>query len=139
MSYSLKQKGSIPAGLTMGWIANLAITLASAIIVSILVAGEKIGEGRIGPAAVITVMASSFFGAVVAANRIGQKRMIVCLASGGIYYLSLLCCCLLFFDGEPEGLWAAMLTIIGCSALAGLVGIRQKGQKTKGLQKRYRL
>lgn len=138
MLYSLKQKTSIPLGLAFGWIVNLAITLLSAIFVSILVAGERVGENLITPAAVITVMIASFLGAIVAAKRVGQRRLIICLASGAIYYLSLLCCTALFFDGKYEGLGAAALTIIGCSAVAGLLGLRQKRQKMKGLQKRYR-
>ena len=138
MSNSLKQKTSIPLGLALGWVVNLAVTLISAILVSVLVAGERVGENRIGLAAVITVVISSFCGAIVAAKRIGHRRMIICLASGAVYYLSLLCCTALFFDGKFEGLGAAALTIIGSSAVAGLLGIRQKGQKMKGLQKRYR-
>ena len=138
MSYSLKQKTSIPFGLAWGWIVNVAVTLISAIFVSVLVAGERVGENRIGLAAVITVILSSFCGAIVAAKRIGYRRMIICLASGGIYYLSLLSCTALFFDGAFEGLGAAALTIIGSSIVAGLLGVRQKGQKTKGLRKRYR-
>lgn len=120
---------SIPVGLTLGWLAGVLVTLATAVVVTSLIAGERTGEGVANTAAVAAMLLASFVGAMVTGGKIGNRRLVMCLASGGLYFVTLLCCNALFFDGSYQGLLAAALTILGSSLVAGLMGIRQKRQK----------
>lgn len=133
MPYQTKtaKKVSIPVGLGLGWLAGVLVTLMAAVIATSLIAGEHAGEGVANTAAVAAVLCASFVGAMVAGGKIGNRRLLMCLASGGIYFVTLLCCNALFFDGSYQGLLAAALTIIGSSMVAGLMGIRQKRQKNR--------
>lgn len=120
---------SIPVGLTLGWLAGVLVTLGTAVVVTSLIAGERTGEGVANTAAVAAMLLASFVGAMVTGGKIGNRRLVMCLASGGLYFVTLLCCNALFFDGSYQGLLAAALTILGSSLVAGLMGIRQKRQK----------
>lgn len=131
------KSASIPVGLAMGLAASWIITIVMAIGITFLIAGERVGETFLAPAAVVTVLVATFAGALVAAKKADAGRLIVCLASGAIYFLSLLCCNALFFDGAYQGLVPALLTVVGASLVAGLMGLHQKGQKFKARKRHY--
>lgn len=122
---------SIPVGLLMGLGAACLATIMSAAIFTCLIAGQQLEETALAPASVITILLSTFVGAMVSAGKVGKRRLIVCVCSGGFYFLSLLCCNILFFEGQFRGLPAAILVVLGSSTVAGLLGLRQKGQKFK--------
>lgn len=130
MSYRTKgNNSSMPISLGIGLILAWMFTVAVGAIAAFLVAGERMPEDFIEPAAVITLCVSSFVGSMVAGGMMEQKRMIVCVVSGGIYYLSLICFNMLFFEGCLHGLLGAALTIMGSCVIAGLLQTRQKKQR----------
>lgn len=124
-------------GVAMGLAVSWAITLLLALVVAIFVSAQRIGEGAVAPLAVATIILATLGGAVLAAGKIGSRRMIVCLLSGGVYFVSLLGCNVLFFGGEMHGVVAAMLLIFGLSVLAGLMGLRKKEGKYGRFAKRF--
>lgn len=142
MPYKMKTQAgtaSISIGLAMGLAVNWVVTIAMAVMITVLIASERVGEVILPPAAVGTVLAAGFAGALVAARKAATRRLIVCLISGGIYFLSLLCCNALFFDGAYRGVVPALLTIIGISLVAGLLGLRQKNRKFKAVKRHYKM
>lgn len=140
MSYQVKStvnKSSIPLGLTLGLAVNWLTMLMGAAVAAFLIFGEKVDETAMPTAAVAIMVLSCMAGTTAAAKKAGFRRLPVCLASGGLYFLSLLCGNALFFDGSYRGIPAAALTILGCSLVVGLWGLRQKGQKIKGIKRRF--
>lgn len=128
---------SIFAGLAIGLVVSWITTMVMAIGMTLLIAGERVGETLLAPAAVVTVLLATFAGAWTAAKKAVVRRLIVCLASGAIYFLSLLCCNALFLDGTYQGIVPALLTVLGASLIAGLLGLHQKSQKFKGGIRHY--
>ncbi len=128
---------NIPVGLAMSLAGSWGVTLIAASIVTILIAGEHVGESFLSAAAVGTMFLASFAGALLAAGQNDSGRLMICLGSGGVYYLSLLGCNILFFDGEYRGMIPALLTVVGSCLIAALLGTRRKRPKYKGLQTRY--
>lgn len=140
MSYQVKSKvnkSSIPVGLALGLGVNWLIMLVGAAVAAILIWGEKVDETALPTAAVAIMVLSCMVGTAAAARKAGLRRLPVCLASGGLYFLSLLCGNALLFDGSFRGIPAAALTILGCSLVVGLWGLRQKGHKLKGVKRRF--
>lgn len=140
MPYKTKtptKSASIFAGLAMGLAVSWITTAVMAIGITLLIAGERVGETLLAPAAVVTVLLATFAGAWTAAQKVAVRRLIVCLAGGGIYFLSLLCCNALFFDGTYQGILPALLTVLGASLVTGLLGLHQKNRKFKGRIRHY--
>lgn len=139
MSYRVNQKEtSMAVSLLTGFAISWILTTIATIIITILVFGERLGEDAIQPAAVITMMVATFISSVLAGKMQSNKRLLICLAGGVVYYASLVGCNALFYDGEYNGLLGGLLTITGCSLVAGLVITRQKRQRPsylKGLSK----
>ena len=119
-------KRSIPEILTIGTLISGLITVMMAMIIAFMVGKESVSEEFISTAAVITIILSSFISAMVVAQMITERAMVICLACGAIYYVCLLCGKAILFRGEYQGLLGTALTIIGCDVVAVLVSVGQK-------------
>lgn len=109
----------IPAGLGIGAISSLIITVAGAALTAWLIASESIGEETIGYAAMVILMIASAVGAMVSIRLIKRLRLQVCLMSGGCYYLTLLALTALLFGGQYQGMGiTAVMVLIGCAFAA---------------------
>lgn len=132
-----KQGGIMPAkmpsAIGMGLAISLGVTIATAGVVAFLIAGEKISENAAGYGAAVALLLGAVLGALAAAWRCGERRMVMCLISGGVYFLSLLCCTALFFDGMYQGVGTTALMVFGGSIAAGLMGM--KGKRNPKLKK----
>ena len=129
MSYRTNGKTTnfnVPVSLGMGFVFAWVIMIVMGAVTAFMIAGERIPEDFLDPAAVIVLCVSSFVSAMAAGGAAEGKRMFVCVLSGGIYYLSLICCNILLFNGCFHGLLGAALTIIGCCVIAGLIQTRQR-------------
>lgn len=133
-----KKASAIPAGVALGALASMCITLISCMVISFLVAGEKIGEGAIGTGAIITLVLSAAAGALTAALKVKHSRLIVCMISGCAYYLCLLCCTAVFFGGQYRGMGAAALAVLGGCLIAALPALKN-GNISKKSFKKYRV
>lgn len=121
---------SVPAGLAMGALMSLAITVAGAGILAKLLDMEKMIWENIGYGIMILLILSSFFGGLTAYKRIKRQRLLVCMASGAVYYGLLLSITALFFGGQYEAVGVTALLVLGGSLAAGMLGLRQ-GKKKK--------
>lgn len=119
---------ALVAGLLVGW----AVTLLASVVITFLVAGERIGESSLPPMAVAAMVLGALAGAVTGVRSAPARQLLVSLAGGGIYCLSLLGCNALFFDGQYQGVVPGILTVMGASAAVGLLSLRQKSQNFKG-------
>lgn len=130
---------STPAGIGLGLLVSMTVTLGGAAILAWLISGERMGEGVIGYGAMVILLLSSLLGALLAANRIKRLRVQMCLISGAAYYLTLLAITALFFGGQYQGMGvAAIMVLLGCGT-ASLVGLRGgKGKRLKFRKKAYR-
>lgn len=140
MAYNSKKSPrhtSIPAALGAGWIVGWIITILMAVVITVLVAGQHVNESAITIAAVITITVASFMAAITASGKVAENRIAIWFASGAIYFISLLGCTALFFDGSYRGIGGAALTIACSSAVAGLLGMKQKKHKIHYSKKRH--
>ena len=128
---------TIPAGLGIGLLVSMVITLAGAAAASHLVASEKIGEGSIGFAAMIILALASVMGAWCAISLVKRQRLQVCMMAGGCYYLTLLAITALLFGGQYQGMGVTAIVIaVGCSLVALLPN--KIGSKIKTKKRAYR-
>lgn len=140
----LKQRASgkaisTPAGIGLGLLLSMMVTVGGAAILAWLVSGERIGEGVIGYGAMAILLLSSLLGALLAANRIKHLRVQMCLISGAAYYLTLLAITALFFGGQYQGMGVAAILVLVGSGAAALAGLRgSKGKQIKFKKKAYR-
>lgn len=118
----LRRKGAtigIPAGLGIGIMAALMITLVGAALVAYLIASEKAGEGTIGYMSMIIMAAATATGSWIAASLVKQRRLQMCMMIGGCYFLLLLSMTALLFGGRYERMGIAALVIVStCAAVA---------------------
>jgi putative membrane protein (TIGR04086 family) len=116
----------IPAGIGIGSLVSIMITLIGAAVTAVLITGERIGEQQIVYGSAAALLLGAFIGGLLASSIAGEKRMIVSIGCGIVFFVLLLCVTALVFDGFFENIWTTALLIIGTSAAAGLVGLRRK-------------
>lgn len=126
---------SMPAGLAMGGLCSLGVTLLGSAVLAKLVSGEAMAESSIGYGVMVMLVLAAFLGAMVAFGRIKRRRMLVCLVSGAIYFAVLLSMTALFFGGQFSAVGVTALLILCGSALAALLGLRDnRGGKRRKIK-----
>lgn len=129
---------SMPAGLAIGALTSLGITLAAAIITAKIVDTGAAKEGNIGYFAMGILLISSYLGSIAAAMSIKHQKLMVCGISGGIYYGMLLGMTALFFGGQYQGMGVTALLVLCGAAIAALT-VTGQGRGTKGTKHRKRV
>lgn len=129
----------IPAGIGLGSLVGLLLSVLGAAATAALVAGEKMAEQQIPYGTAAVLLLGAFGGAFLASAIAGEKRMIVCIGCGIVFYVVLLCVTALFFDGTYENIWETALLVLGSSAAAGLVGMRKNSTSYKRRNRRIRI
>ena len=128
---------SMPAGVGIGLLISLVITVAGAAITAWLIASEKVGQGSSGYAVMLTHALGAGLGALSSVYFIKKQRLQVCMLSGACYYLSLLAMTALLFGGQYQGMGVSAIVILGmCAVIAFLP--TQKGQVRGKKKKLYR-
>ena len=123
---------SMPAGLAIGGICSLLITLLLSATVAKLMAGETIAQGSAGYFVISILLIASITGACISYGRIRRRRMVVCLVSGLIYYCILLAITAMCFGGQYQGVGVTGLVVLCGSCCAGLMGLRDKSGSRRG-------
>lgn len=123
---------SMPAGLAIGGIWSLCVTLVMAALVAKLMDMEAIRQDSIGYFVISILLVASTTGALLSFGRIKRRRMVVCMVSGLIYYCVLLSITALCFGGQYQGMGVTGLVVLGGSFCAGLLGIHEKKQGRTG-------
>lgn len=124
----------IPAGLALGTLAGLGITLLGAALTAWLILRGRIPEDWAGYCAMVILLASSAAGAAVAIGRTKRLRAQMGLATGALYYGCLLAMTALFFGGRYQGMGVTALMVLCGSMLVILLG--PGGQNRAGCRKR---
>lgn len=124
---------SMPAGIAIGCVVSLLLTLAGSSLAAKLISDEILKETAIGYGSMLIVLLASALGAVTAILRVKRRYLQVCLLSGVSYYGLLLCITALFFGGQYQGMGVtAMLVLAGVGSVV-LLGTKEK--KTKNFRK----
>ena len=130
---------SIPAGIGLGVLAGVGVTLVGAGFLAWLMAQERLQSEGVGYAIIVVLLVASSLGALVAAGKIKRLRVQMCLLSGAVYYLVLLMITALFFGGKYQGMGVtAMVVLIGCGAASLTSLSNRKSTKTKIRKMGYR-
>lgn len=126
---------SIPAGLAFGAVVSLGVTILSAALLAKLVDSEMLAEENIGYGIILLLLAASFTGAMTSYIRIKRQRVLVCLLSGVVYFAMLLSITALFFGGQYDAVGVTAILVLGGSAAAALLGLRDsRGGKRKKIR-----
>ena len=123
---------SMSAGLTVGGICSLMITLAMSAVIAKMMEREVIAQGNIGYFGIGILLLSTMAGALISFGRSKRRRMIVCLVSGLIYYCILLLITTLCFGGQYQGVGITGLVVLCGSCCAGLLGLRDQTKSRRG-------
>lgn len=123
---------SMPAGLAVGGVWSLAITIGLSAVIAKLIDGGAVAQGSIGYFVISILLIASITGALQSFRKIKRRRMLVCLISGLIYFCVLLSITALCFGGQYQGVSATGLVVLCGSCCAGLMGLREKKQGRKG-------
>jgi len=118
---------SLPAGIGIGALTGLAITIAGAMAAGKLLDAEMIEMESVGYAAMVILLLSSYISSQMAWRKVKRQRAAVSLGAGGIYYLLLLAMTALFFGGRYSGMGVTALLVLagnGSAVLLGLYGRR---------------
>lgn len=115
---------SLPAGIAVGGMVSLTVTVVLAGILAWFMGREIIAEDTIGIASAIILVISALAGGLAAFSKIRHRRVLVCMLSGVVYFLLLLCCTALFFGGQYQGMVITALTVLGGGGAAALLGLK---------------
>ena len=126
---------SMPAGLVMGGVTSLGVTLLCAGILAKILEAEVIPESSTGYGLIVLLIAASFAGAMVSSGKIKRQQLVVCAAAGAIYYGILLSITALFFGGQYSAVGETAMLVLCGSGLAFLLrardGKRNRSPKIK--------
>ena len=127
---------SMPAGLAVGGLTSLGITLGGSAVLAWLIHRERMEMENVGYGILWLLLAASFLGAMTAWRKIRRRRMLVCCASGAVYIGILLAIPALFFGWQYSGVWVTALLVLAGSLAAGLLGL---GQGRGAVRRKIRL
>lgn len=122
---------SMPAGLAVGGLVSLAVTILGSVMAANLVLREMIAESSVGYCAMLILLLASFGGARIAAARIKHRRLYVCILSGVVYYSLLLAITALFFGGQYQGMGVTALVVAAGCGTAALLEKNEKKRRRK--------
>lgn len=125
---------SMPAGLALGTLVSLGITLLGSAAAAWLILSGRLREDSAGYCAMVILLLSSACGAGTAIARIKRRRFQTGLAAGGIYFACLLAVTALFFGGIYDGVGVTGAMILCGCMLVILLG--PGGQNRAGCRKR---
>jgi len=130
---------SIPAGLGIGLLVSLSVTLLLAVLASWLIVSEVTPQDSLGYWAMGIMFVSTVAGALTSVCIIQRLRLQMSLLSALCYYVSLLCITGLFFGGQYQGMGTAgIMVILGALVSIGLGMVKKNNRKNTYRKKAYR-
>lgn len=128
---------SIPAGLALGTLVSMAVTMAGALTIAWMLDRQHLQEGSIGYGTMVVIAVSAVSGTLTAVGKIKRVRLQTSLLAGLCYFLSLLAITALFFGGRYEAVGTTVVIVaVSSVAVAFLPGKGRGRGKFPG--KRYR-
>ena len=134
--YTGKAK-SMPAGLSMGCLASLALTIGGAWLLSHLLSNELLQWSNIGYGIMTMLFFASASGALIARSCIKRQHLLVSQISAALYFVLLMAITALFFGGQYEAVGVTALLVWGGSTLTILLVPTAKGEGSKRKKYRY--
>ena len=133
---STGRASSMAAGLTIGAIASLCVTVIICAIGAHMISKEILPQNQIGYCAIAAMLAATITGAAVASGKIKRQKIMVCMLSGLIYFCTLLALTALLFGGKYQGTGVTLITVgLGSIAAALLVNREKKPRPTRRRRK----
>lgn len=121
---------AMPGGIVLGILVAMVITLLGGVLLTWLIAGERMELGALGYGVMAIQFLGGVTGAVAAMLAVKRQKMQVCLLTGLGYFLVLLASNALFFGGQYEGvLTTGLILLAGCGITAILSCREAKGGK----------
>ncbi len=114
---------------------SLGVTAALTALLAAMVTGGILSQQTIAAAAVIAVGIGAFAGALYAARRVEEKKLIAASLSAAAYVFLLLMGNLLFVDAPPIGIGRVGLSCLCAAAAAGLLSARSR-KRAHGAKRR---
>ena len=132
------QKGlSFPRAAALGYAVALLLTVLLSAGAALLLAGEQVGENRMGELTLGVLLLASAAGTAIAGA--GEQRLPVGLTVGCLFLLTLLLMGAVFFGGKYDGVWAkAGVILAGTGGAVLLAPGAGKSKKKKHRKKRTR-
>jgi putative membrane protein (TIGR04086 family) len=103
---------SVPAGIAIGALTALAVTMIGAMLLAFLVMKEIISMDGTGFSAMIVVTLASAAGAWLAAAVTKSNKLLVCSLTAVSFFVILLSITAVFFDGVFHGVGLTALMIL---------------------------
>ena len=129
---------TLPAGVAVGLVISLIVTLLGAAILAYLISNGTVGQNGIGAGSGCILFLASAMGAWSTCRGVKGKYLLLCGISGGAYYLMMLSMTALFFGGQYQGvLLTGVLIFLGASVPLFLEIVRNKGRRTPGKRKAF--
>lgn len=128
---------SIPAGLGLGVLVSITVTLLGVTVIAWLLSAERIEEGSIGYIAMGILSIAAILGCLTAVGKTKRLRLQISMLSGACYFLTLLAITALFFGGRYQAVGTTLAIIVVCCALVAFLPGNKKGPR-KPKSKRYR-
>lgn len=122
---------SMPAGIALGVLASVAVTLLLCALLTWIFLGEKIDDHYLGYGVMLTLLCASAIGALIGVGCIKRRRLLVCAACGVGYYVVLLALTALFFGGQYHAVGVTALLVIAGSICVGILGGKGEGKRKK--------
>jgi putative membrane protein (TIGR04086 family) len=126
---------AMPVGIALGIMVAVVITLLGAILLTSLIAGEKMELEALGYGIMAIQFLGGIIGAVTAMLAIKRQKMQVCLLTGLGYFLVLLASNALFFGGQYEGVLTTGLILLAGCGITAILGSREARGRNRGRRK----
>lgn len=127
---------SMPAGLALGWIAEVLLTTGACLILAMLILESRAGWGTVGYAVPVILTLSAYLGATVSGRLVGKRIAVVCALSGALYLGTLLAIAVLLFGGAISAFWIPAVLIAGGTGAAALLCSAPKKRKKERRRRR---
>lgn len=130
---------NLPAGVFAGLVLSLTVSILGAVILSLLIAGETVGENGVDGGAKVILFLSSALGAWTATALTKGNTLLVSAITAAAYLLALLAMTAMFFGGQYQGvLSSAVCILLGAGSVALGKSIRKKPGKARRKIPAYR-
>lgn len=129
---------SAPITVGVGVLLSFVITVLAAILIAMMIIGERMDQNQIHLGSAATLLLASFVGTFYVVITMGEKRLLFSAVSGGVYFLLLLLVTLLCFEGVYANVWQALIMVIGGSISAGIIKMNSKKTSYRIWKKRSR-
>ena len=116
---------AMPGGIALGILVAMVITLLGAILLTSMIAGERLELGGLGYGIMAIQFLAGVTGAVTAMLAVKRQKMQVCLLTGLGYYLVLLASNAMFFGGQYDGVLTTGLILLAACGITAILGSRE--------------